>query len=1135
MRRMVSLLVFLSLAQWLTSQEMHVPEVRLPLMKTAPVIDGEIKDDEWSQASRMERLGRGKELTSGDVSFWVGSDGKRLYFGMVSETPPGGQILKRAVPLPGDTNVSEAFLDDSIELILDPLRNDPANRRFYHIIMNAAGAMYTMKHSPDQGAEAWRGTWKVASRIIDNRWHIEASVEVKDLGLKADELNDPMGIRICRNWRRTAQTVQTEWSPLGGPFLAPETMPVVTFDEGAPVVQVHQLMPPDSKVMGILVSVKNPGSSPLPVSVLTKSEPENSAHSEKKEDITLSPGELRRIELKGPASQQEDIYTIIKVTSPDGNKVYYLRDFVWKIERPEPFFLIDTDAEKQVSLDYAYYPYSNTIKARVNIAAVGNRDKVKEVVLAVRHKGGKSSIKEMAMPELKDYKTAAEMVIPPLKEGEYEIVVNLKGIKTAPAVFGFVRHTFDWEGNKMGRSNIVVKPFTPIKVSGRDISTVLRTHKMNELCLWDQVTSLDKPLLKSPMEVKALIDKKETTLRGSSFRIERSTDTLAVMSSRWSAGPLTGSAKAEWDYDGMMKWTLTIEPCKQEVERLYLKVPLYNPLMPLMHTCADGIRFNYAGSVPDGQGVVWDGTKAGKNSIIGTYVPYIWVGAEERGLSVFGENDRGWITDHKRPLQEMSREDDTLSLVLNLISVPATIDKSRTITVGFQATPVKPMPEDWRRWVYGAGCWLVPAKYNVKRISFMGSCYYWGSEDPASELYPRGHDLTLWEKFAETRRTGKIDSGYIEDWMKGYTKILDARAGKSEERRKGMLTNYRNHINHAFRQMAGAPEIVNVYTNARGIRLDTPEGQTFLDEWLRKQFSQRTFRYGSAVHYDIDPTESFRDYAIWYYNKMFDTFVDSIYWDNVFMTSVFNTVGTDAYQLPDGAIQPSSGLFNMRELIRRTAVLMAEKDISPITVAHMTNTAIAPVLSFAKVNYTWEDKVGALDFQERYSREYIRAESIGLQFGNVPFCLWLIRGPDKENNAWADRTGVGVALTHEIKPQGSPLFYNLYGKLLEFGYGTHEVKVSQYWKTEHPVRVKGSDAVTLVVYKPGDAIVVVSDWGDGGEMELLLDTKKMGLAGKTFTAKDIEDGTQLQAEPSAGSIKFSMKRHNFKAIRVTAE
>ena len=303
----------------------------------------------------------------------------------------------------------------------------------------------------------------------------------------------------------------------------------------------------------------------------------------------------------------------------------------------------------------------------------------------------------------------------------------------------------------------------------------------------------------------------------------------------------------------------------------------------------------------DGDAVrVWDGTQAARNSIIGNYVPYIWLGAEERGLCVFGENDRGWVTDPKTPCQELVRRGDVLELRLNLVAQRTTFAQPRRIVIGFQATPTKPLPANWRLWAESYATKLPPGG---KRITFNGSCWTWGALTPCLDVYPRDADLTLWDEFAKTKRTGVVNQEYFERWLAGYP-------NKTEDERK----LNRNNINYGFHILKSQPTDVLVYTNARGVRFDTPEGQTFLDEWHRDPFTTRTWAKGDGVAYDLNPGESFRDYAVWYYQRMLATFADHIYWDDIFLQSCFDVIGSEAYELPDGNIQPAAGLFDMREL-----------------------------------------------------------------------------------------------------------------------------------------------------------------------------------------------------------------------------
>lgn len=1112
------------------SPEFNTPQVRLPLMKSAPTIDGTVNVEEWAGADRMEGFGRGAMLSPLEASFWVGSDGKDLFIAVVSETPPGGRILSRFSPLPGDVD-AQTWLDDSIEMVIDPLPTTPSGqRKLYHANINAQGAISDMIYVVGGNAEPWRGNWRSASKVIGDRWHFELALPLKDLGLtEADLQGKPMGIRLCRNWKQTPLAGQTEWSPMGGAYLNPATIPAVTWDSASPVVQVLQLKDPGKSGAHIKMTVANPGVTPLEVQVAIDYKPKSSASQNLVRNLKVGPGETLPVELTGSA-MNEDVFTSLLVASPSGKTVYYRRNFSWRADRPEVVWALDELATRKIQTSFAYYPSFNKIHFKVNVGNLEGRERVNVGTLELRKKGSNGPLATTEMPPFKEFTSNIMWDVPDLGEGEYEAILKLKGANADPVVTSFVRHVFPWEQNKLGKSDVVVEPFTPIEVKGNAISTVLRKHILDKMGLWEQVESLGKPLLSGPMRLEITVGGKLVDFRDATLKIVSQSPTKVVTESKLSAGTLQVQTNGEWDYDGMQKWILELAPgtSPTTVDSLVLVIPMINKQMPLFHACTDGIRFNYAGATPVGSGRVWDGSKAPRNSIIGTYVPYIWLGAEERGLSVFGENDRGWVTADKIPCQELTRNGEVLDLKLNLISKPVVIDSPRRIMIGFQATPTKPMPKDWRMCIES---WGLKTPEGGRKISFNGSCWSWGALTPCLDVYPVNEDFTLFEKFAEARKSGVADKAYIENWLAKYLPLYK---GIQEEQ------SVRNHVNFGFNQaVGGGKNQLLLYTNARGVRFDTPEGQTFIDEWHRDEFSSRKWPLGGGVAYDLNTGESFRDYAVWYYKKMLDTFADAIYWDDVFMASCFDVVGTEAYELPDGRIQPSSGLLDMRSLIRRTAVLNHEMGrVVRSNQTHMTNTALAPVLSFAGTQLSWEDKGSAMDYQYRWSREYTRAETIGRQHGNVPFVLHLLRdmpSPDtpegKEKRLWVDRTFTAAGLVHELRSNGSiEIFDNALQQLYDYGYGSDIAKVYNYWEENLPVTLSRADASHLVVTKPGSAMVVVSDYGDGGDVLLALDRKLLGMQGD-LTAVDMESKQPVEVTAD-GKVKINLKKHDFKLVLI---
>jgi hypothetical protein len=1111
------------------------PQLRLPPMTKAPVIDGTIGAAEWAGANRMERFGDGPSLSSHQASFWVGADADNLYIAVRSETPPQGQLVRKAVPLPGDID-ARPFEDDALEIFVCPNPDAPrAEQNVYQAVINANGAIYDQLYTA-QGGQAWRGGWKVNNSVRDDYWEAEIALPWKDLGIAGLPMDKAIGLRVCRDWQRSIGPVQTEWSPLGGAYIAVSTMARVTWDAKAPVVQVRQLQNAPGQPVNVRLAISNPTNQPLQTLVRMTHVPPNSAATRIEKIVEVAAGGEQELNVQSAALHDEPIDTQISVTSPDAGTVYYARDFRWKINRPESIWNLTPEAAQKVNTQFAYFPSFNALHALVDVADLPQHDSVTAVRLAIRKKGSSQVLAQTTMPPLKNnISELKQWRIPALSAGTYELVTTFQGTNSLPQVQEFPRNAFPWEGNKLGLSDIVVSPFTPIRVARNEVETVLRKHRVNGAGLWDQVVADKKPLLKAPMRLEATINGKRVTAQGK-LTLTSHKATQATTQAVWQAGALKGRTQSIWDYDGVMKTTFTLEPATQKVDSLTLVIPLDDALMPLMHACTDGIRINYAGKIPAGQGAVWNSIKAARSSIIGNYVPYIWVGAQERGLSVFGDNDAGWIMDDKTPCQEIVRRaDGTLELRLRLIQSPTSWKQPRKITLGFQATPIKPMPKDWRLWTVGArGKVDVPGQY---RQGFFGSGYYWGTQSPYADLAPRNEDFSLYTEFEKTRQTGKIAPDFMARWLKGYA-ILRGEKGAL------LRTTYKDHIETAFSMLSTKPQGVLVYTNSKGARYDLPEGQTFFNEWNRTPFPDRQKDYSVGGdyrmvggYYEVDPLASYRDYSAWYWKKLLTSFSDGIYWDNGFLQSSFNPISSAAYVRADGQVQPASGIWNIRALVRRGAILSSELKRPNRNMVHMTNTAITPILSFAGSILSWEDGAGDSDFQDRFSRELIQTTDIGRQFGTMPVALSLdqIHAKDAEQADWLGRTAAGVLLTHEIKTysrRASPdHYFDNYDRLLEFGYGQQDVKIFNYWQSGYPVQLSG-DTSSIVVSKPGQVLLIVCDWGGGGDIQVKLDRKALALNG-ALKATDAESGQPLPMADNV--ISFTLKKHDFKVILINTQ
>ena len=1088
-RSAILLSVVLSLASALASV---APEVALTKMPT-PTIDGRIGADEWRCAAEMRGFVRYKQKAEIPASarFMVGRDAANLYFAAETACGPGG--VRRRVPARKGT--APAFVDDSFEFVFCPdvKAEKPV---FRHMIVNANGAA-SCDMRRGAANEGWSpyGRFRAASEVADGWWRFEFSIPLAEIGFDGKRIH---GFRVCRNWQGADDTpyaVQTTWTTEDTGFFGVAGAPVVRFDDGAPVVKLLKLGGGSSdKSYPYALSVYNPSAAPRRVSVRVKGSPVNSQPSALEEDFTLGPGETRTVEGGGPVLNDEVVDFSAEVRA-DG-AVVYSRRHTFQPNAQSIVFRADGAAGEKVSMRFAYFPSFNRGRLRVEVRSKKEegrsrfrfsiRDsKGREVFSRALEAGPDGVFDEVLdLPDLKAATLASG-------DGGYVARVEVPGVADAKREVAFRRDVFDWEGNKIGLSGAVPPPFEPVRTNGSVVSVVLRDHEIGEHGLWRQVVAAGKPLLARPM----------------------------LLATEGGALPRTLSAKTEWDVDGMMTWVLTLQPGRYS--HLRLDIPMRGERARLYHSVADGLRFNPAGEIPPGEGRVWDSTRPTRVALLGSYLPYIWVGGPLRGIAVFGDNDRGWVLDDgdgAPPCQEIVREGDgTVVLRLNLVQRAVDLKEPQTIKIGFMATPVKPMLDGWRA---------------RSRGDLMAGAYIWGAGQ--SGPWPWDETDTFFRKMGEARRTGKADLDYATKFADDYPYIWPKGSAKYEEKHKLLLTHYRSGMTRAAWSHKDPKKFV-FYTNARGIEYGVRSGTTFADEWCRQQWTARPFNRESGHAYDLDPVKSYADCAVVWYKAMVETgAADAIYWDDVFPSGDFNLGVTDAYRAADGEIQPSCGIFAMRALIRRCAVMMTEIGKDPRdNWVHMTNTAMAPVSAFAGVHYDWEDTAGDTTIQERYTRAYVLATAIGRQMGCRVGVMgyFATKDPKSDKLRWLERTGTGACIANELEWPRVKQWRDLHDRLCEWGYRRPETKVWNDFDEDvpFPVAVKGPGCAALAMARGGEALVVVSDWSEGGEYELAPDCAALGTP-QGFSACDFETGAPLRVQD--GRVRLSLRKHDFAILRL---
>ena len=1088
------------------------PTLTIPKMTTAPTIDGVFAKGEWARAvqcNRFCRLHSAETFNHGGYAY-VGRDDGNLYIGVATESNPLAGLVRRLKP--NGRNQRDAFWDDSLDFdfISDMRASSPS---ISHYCSSFDGAFFVTARRDGKQVNWLPEGFVCKSTEKDGWWFYELKVPFKSIDF-TPEAGRVFGIRIARNWHNVQRSssedtlfgVQTSLADNDATFESAGGAIELSFDDAAPVVQQTVLGgargDQESVSYPVTVRVTNVSDVRRTFDVRLVGRPERSQPGLVEAQVALAAGESKDVELKGAVLGDEKVDLVTTVSSE--GRTYFNRHIVFQ-QNYAPIPWAGTKGGKiEAKLRFGHFPTHRLVHATADFSLFENRPKDSQIAWTLRNaKAGvvatTNTVANAAgfgeiywtVPDLKEITT---------KSGSPDYILGfaVAGLDEARAEQPFKREVFPWEGNDIGCSTTVPHPFAPIEKKGDHVKVVLRDHLVDKTtCLWKQVTAKGRDLLARPIGLVSPVS-----------RLQALTSKLSTSST--------------WDFDGYMEWTLTLKPGHHEP--MYLEIPVRASEAKLMHAVTDSVGYNYAGKVPAGRGRVWDSTKAaGGKDFVNDFIPYVWIGGTLRGVSVTADNDRGWIEKSKEegamPCYEIVREDDgTVALRLNLVQKAVDLKSPATIRLGFMATPVKPMLPNWRGRSIG---------------HLFGSNIYWGGLIEALEPYDEQD--TFWLKMAEARRTG--------DWQEAYYNQVMAEfpfAGEpGTEVRKASEKRYLNHYRAGLRMAADARyrDAAVFYTNPRGMELGGRAATTFCDEWNRKVYPYESHVFGRHAKrdYDVDPCKSYRDYAVWCYKRMVQTRAcDYLYWDCTFPSCNLNlTPGTKAYVRPDGSVQGDAGVSNMRAVIRRCAVMQAENGYeNRFNWAHMTNTGIAPMLSFAGINFDWEDASDTTTFQDRYGMDHILAGSIGRQFGNIVNMLAFYKGNTPEAHERLGRCGAGVMLAFEFRWRWHcKVWRETHEKMCKWGYRLEDTKVWNFWDEDvaFPVAISGPKNAALAMARESDgkALVVISDFADGGTYRVKPDAVRMFLGGN-FAAYDFESGEKLPLE--GGAAVVSMPKHDFRVV-----
>ena len=1073
------------------------------LFETAPNLDGTISPGEWDGAVRATPLMRWRRMTfePREAVAYMGFDRKNLYVAMQSELRPGGLRAEKKF------DDGRLVFDSVIELAIDPNRDNRASGKgdlsFYQFMANSIGTTKDTRHSLGASDTGWDSNVRLANGIHEDRgiWTAEFAFPWESFGLTGDQIvGKNIGLVIARDFKNP--WTQPTWLPLGASFSSVGEFPVVRLTENEPVVRIEKLRL--DTFMGrspLEVKVVNPGATAkAKVDLLITST--DMPKLERTEVLDLPAGGSATFGYEIPEGRLHERakHTLnLVVTDPDaGTVLFRSKGGTWSKPRAKGWHL-DTGPNPAAAAKVGYYPTHKVLKVWVNPAELGRDDAdTRSAGITVTDRAGEVLL-DTTLAWEEGGSGVAEYTLPGIEEGLYTTTISIEGYEKK-MVRHFEDRAFVWEDNDLGRTTEIFPPFEPIERDGDAVGVVMRRYRMNGLGLWDSARARGnetdfEELLAAPITVQLSTESDAVDATGETLSGEGEVTTdlphKLVYEGRAQHPAVEVETRTITEYDGCMRVEMDLLPGEneQEIQSLWVDIPIRDERAPLYHVTTTALRSNPAGTAPKGEGLVWDTRDFPDGEWPTGFRPYIWLGAEERGLCWFADNDRNWVkdVDFKKgkydPALSLHRNDGMLTLRVHLVQRPVTLQRKRHIVFGLMATPAKPMPEDWR--AIGRPDHLA-FYFSMGHVNGLYSTY--------SSKYPLNYDWTPFD-LNYARRTGqKLHTPakeQIENWK---------RRNLTEAIPKGPREKIGSLIRHGYRRTH--PDPTSVYfeefhsTTVKG----GAEAPAFYTEWCGRPLREGFFNDPGPWAIGMGTgalVKSYRDFACWYAAHWLRRGY-GIYFDNSFPKRVYDTLTTAAYRWK-GVTVPSAGMWNHRAYLKRVWIMhqqMRDPKAPQAMMIHMTNTQIAPYMVWNEYNLDleWRNSDDAL--QQRFAPDLIRTETLGLKTGTVPVVLGFSGGP--------------AMLVHEVKTGITVRDYPR--PFVEFGYGRPDCEVYNYWDAGAPMEVSDEMCKWLLLKRDGRLFVYLVTWdGESNTVRVTLDLDKLGVdVSRVAEAKSGEQIAALQ-------------------------
>ncbi|MCC7518537.1 MAG: hypothetical protein IT578_05065 [Verrucomicrobiae bacterium] len=909
------------------------PRQKLSLGRTRQTIaiDGRIEPDEWREATVAPvaiDLAHGR-VTDTPSQVWLTYDAQNLYLAFRSPLPesdlanPHMKLLAGFFKKDRLTHDESVDDDDSLELLLVPNPNAKDGGDCHRMVVNTVDTTYdyVLRGSGEIDLK-WNPSWQVKSRVDAAGWNLEARIPFSAFGAGAPADGTVWKVNFSRIWRQL-RTEKDSWNFGRRASLRGEPE---KFSLGELVFRGDRNVAVRPVALGPLfrgdLDLKLELTGPRTGTAQTRIAVSSSEGVVTNKTTTVSAERPVTWTLQKNLTETDSLWVRLQATDPGSTNVYYGLEL--------PLYL-----KKDLSFRLRSYPSTNRLRVEGDFSRLAVAPA--EVKGTIEIRAGDRVETKTFLP--KSTAVAEEFDVSKLPTGPCEIVLSLhKG----PALMARQKLSFDkkarpeWFGNSLGQSADVPPPWTPLQV--RETDTVCswgREYAYGGKLLPVQIQTQGAGILARPMTLTLVTDKKTTELN--TLPSKQSAPEQSATRVAWKKDAKTDALRVECasstEFDGM-NWTeLRVIPThgKVKIQSLILTLPLKKEWATLINAYDYSLRDTGA-LRPDG----WSGS-----------LRPLWLGNETGGVQFFAESSLAWVTDNRQKELEVVRDGNETLLKVNLINAPFVLESERTFAFGFEATPVRPAPPDYRRWRIG-------------NSSYVSSV----TPEKGIEVLQAWH--TSWAKVYHSI------SGEESYPLPGPRCTPGAFDGSLPDGRKTFAFPY-------F-------QICQAWA-------ESPEFKQFGDEWLNNIHDVYMPAPGSPASDRTMPVcpaaRSFEDFTVWGLRQLQTRSKPRGYYLDVSQPGPCNNIHHGCGQIVEGssAIQTTFNIRGAREMVKRLYIDLKHERSDGMIIYHNSGMICLPALGFADLIVDGENFNSLLDRKQNRGYENVlglatyRAEYMGHNFG----------------------------------------------------------------------------------------------------------------------------------------------------------